>query len=139
MKSYLYCFHDTWYFNVILLTFFITTKKKIYNEKCCLYLFAPERLSRRGERIPITDYVSQGNHSVVPFSEEQVGKPRKSVVHMQPSFQRRQPARLLEIGAPFYQDNQLQVKVYWKKTEGASMLFDDLLFALSSPVISGCW
>ncbi|XP_030161538.1 anosmin-1 [Lynx canadensis] len=53
--------------------------------------------------------------------KEQVGKPRKSVVHIQPSFQRRRPARLLEIGAPFYHDNQLQVKVYWKKTEDVSV------------------
>lgn len=27
--------------------------------------------------------------------------------------------RLLEIGVPFFQDDQLQVKVYWKKTEGS--------------------
>ncbi|XP_034505715.1 anosmin-1 isoform X2 [Ailuropoda melanoleuca] len=49
--------------------------------------------------------------------KEQLGKTRKSAMHMQPPFQRRRPTRLLEIGAPFYQDNQLQVKVYWKKTE----------------------
>ncbi|KAF3815768.1 hypothetical protein GH733_016307, partial [Mirounga leonina] len=40
--------------------------------------------------------------------KEQLGKTRKSTMHMQPPFQRRRPARLLEIGAPFYQDNQLQ-------------------------------
>ncbi|XP_022415514.1 anosmin-1 [Delphinapterus leucas] len=49
--------------------------------------------------------------------KEQLGKTRKSVMQIQPPFQRRRPTRLLEIGAPFYQDNQLQVKVYWKKTE----------------------
>ena len=54
--------------------------------------------------------------------EEQLGKTRKSVMQIQPPFQRRRPTRLLEIGAPFYQDNQLQVKVYWKKTEGGQML-----------------
>jgi len=53
--------------------------------------------------------------------KEQLGKTRKSTMHMQPPFQRRRPARLLEIGAPFYQDNQLQVKVYWKKTEDPSV------------------
>ncbi|XP_033003333.1 anosmin-1 [Lacerta agilis] len=37
-----------------------------------------------------------------------------------PSFKGRRPSRLLEIGVPFYQDDQLQVKVYWKKTEDAS-------------------
>lgn len=31
---------------------------------------------------------------------------------------RKRTAQMLEIGAPFYQDNQLQVKVYWKKNEG---------------------
>uniref|UniRef100_A0A8D0GDA3 Anosmin 1 n=1 Tax=Sphenodon punctatus TaxID=8508 RepID=A0A8D0GDA3_SPHPU len=46
-----------------------------------------------------------------------VGKMRKGLPDALPPFQRRRPARLLEIGAPFYQDNQLQVKVYWKKTE----------------------
>ncbi|MBZ3889406.1 Anosmin-1, partial [Sciurus carolinensis] len=48
---------------------------------------------------------------------EQLGKPRKGVIQIQPPFQRRRPTRPLEIGAPFYQDSQLQVKVYWKKTE----------------------
>ena len=43
-------------------------------------------------------------------------------MHTQPPLQRRRPARLLEVGAPFFQDNQLQVKVYWKKTEGEQML-----------------
>uniref|UniRef100_A0ABM5FYK6 Anosmin-1 n=1 Tax=Pogona vitticeps TaxID=103695 RepID=A0ABM5FYK6_9SAUR len=37
-----------------------------------------------------------------------------------PSFKGRRPARLLEIGVPFYQDGQLQVKVYWKKTDDTS-------------------
>ncbi|XP_004440822.1 PREDICTED: anosmin-1, partial [Ceratotherium simum simum] len=50
-------------------------------------------------------------------NKEQLGKTKKSVMQIQPPFQRRRPTRLLEIGAPFYQDNQLQVKVYWKKTE----------------------
>ncbi|XP_069429607.1 anosmin-1-like isoform X2 [Ovis canadensis] len=50
-------------------------------------------------------------------NKEQLGKSRKSVMHTQPPLQRRRPARLLEVGAPFFQDNQLQVKVYWKKTE----------------------
>uniref|UniRef100_A0A8C6AF73 Anosmin 1 n=1 Tax=Marmota marmota marmota TaxID=9994 RepID=A0A8C6AF73_MARMA len=53
--------------------------------------------------------------------KEQVGKPRKAVIQTQPPFQRRRPPRPLEIGAPFYQDNQLQVKVYWKKTEDPSI------------------
>ncbi|XP_010828207.1 PREDICTED: anosmin-1 [Bison bison bison] len=53
----------------------------------------------------------------VAHNKEQLGKSRKSVMHTQPPLQRRRPARLLEVGAPFFQDNQLQVKVYWKKTE----------------------
>ncbi|KAF4027334.1 hypothetical protein G4228_019464, partial [Cervus hanglu yarkandensis] len=53
-------------------------------------------------------------------NKEQLGKSRMSVMHTQPPLQRRRPARLLEVGAPFFQDNQLQVKVYWKKTEGRS-------------------
>lgn len=53
--------------------------------------------------------------------KEQLGKPRKSVMHIEPSFPRRPPTRLLEIGAPFYQDDQLQVKVYWKKAEDPSV------------------
>lgn len=36
----------------------------------------------------------------------------------QPPLQRRRPTRLLEMGTPFYQDGRLQVKVYWKRTEG---------------------
>ncbi|EPY77092.1 anosmin-1 [Camelus ferus] len=51
-------------------------------------------------------------------NKHHLGKTRKSEVQVQPPFQRRRPSRLLEIGAPFYQDSQLQVKVYWKKTEG---------------------
>ncbi|KAG8524562.1 Anosmin-1 [Galemys pyrenaicus] len=49
--------------------------------------------------------------------KEQLGKSRKPAVAPQPPFQRRGPAGALEIGAPFYEDGQLQVKVYWKKTE----------------------
>ncbi|KAF7254379.1 Anosmin-1 [Varanus komodoensis] len=37
-----------------------------------------------------------------------------------PSFKGRRPTRPLEIGVPFYQDDQLQVKVYWKKTDDSS-------------------
>ena len=40
------------------------------------------------------------------------------MLRTQAALQGRRPPRLLEIGAPFYQDSQLQVKVYWKKTEG---------------------
>ncbi|XP_043751457.1 anosmin-1 [Cervus elaphus] len=54
-------------------------------------------------------------------NKEQLGKSRKSVMHTQPPLQRRRPARLLEVGAPFFQDNQLQVKVYWKKTEDSGV------------------
>ncbi|XP_074069696.1 anosmin-1 isoform X2 [Macrotis lagotis] len=54
-------------------------------------------------------------------SSNQLGKTRKGVTEILPPFQRRRPTRLLEIGAPFYQDNMLQVKVYWKKTEDASV------------------
>ncbi|XP_058391380.1 anosmin-1 isoform X1 [Diceros bicornis minor] len=54
-------------------------------------------------------------------NKEQLGKTKKNVMQIQPPFQRRRPTRLLEIGAPFYQDNQLQVKVYWKKTEDPSV------------------
>lgn len=47
-----------------------------------------------------------------------VGKSMKELTDALPSFQGRRPTRLLEVGVPFYQDDQLQVKVYWKKTEG---------------------
>ncbi|XP_012585687.1 PREDICTED: anosmin-1 [Condylura cristata] len=48
-------------------------------------------------------------------NKEKAGKTRKAVgVPLPP----RRPASPLEIGAPFYEDDQLQVKVYWKKTEG---------------------
>uniref|UniRef100_A0A0D9RS95 WAP four-disulfide core domain protein 5 n=1 Tax=Chlorocebus sabaeus TaxID=60711 RepID=A0A0D9RS95_CHLSB len=49
--------------------------------------------------------------------EEQLAKTRKGGIQTQLPFQRRRPTRPLEVGAPFYQDGQLQVKVYWKKTE----------------------
>ncbi|XP_058042262.1 anosmin-1 isoform X2 [Ahaetulla prasina] len=35
-------------------------------------------------------------------------------------FKRNRLNRLLEIGVPFFQDDQLQVKVYWKKTKDAT-------------------
>ncbi|XP_020861902.1 anosmin-1 isoform X1 [Phascolarctos cinereus] len=54
-------------------------------------------------------------------NKDQLGKTRKGVTEILPPFQRRRPTRLLEIGAPFYQDNMLQVKVYWKKSEDASV------------------
>ncbi|KAM9577570.1 anosmin-1 [Trichechus inunguis] len=54
-------------------------------------------------------------------NKESLGKTGKGVIQTQSPFQRRRPTRLLEIGAPFYQDDQLQVKVYWKKTEDSSI------------------
>ncbi|KAM6151446.1 anosmin-1 [Rhynchocyon petersi] len=59
--------------------------------------------------------------SIPTANKEPLGKTRKGVVQVQSPLQRRRPTRLLEIGAPFYQDNQLQVKVYWKKTEDPSI------------------
>ncbi|XP_017736931.1 PREDICTED: anosmin-1 [Rhinopithecus bieti] len=50
-------------------------------------------------------------------NKEQLVKTRKGGIQTQLPFQRRRPTRPLEVGAPFYQDGQLQVKVYWKKTE----------------------
>ncbi|KAF6089956.1 anosmin 1 [Phyllostomus discolor] len=51
------------------------------------------------------------------------GKSRKGVLRAQAqaALQGRRPLRPLEIGAPFYQDGRLQVKVYWKKTEDAGV------------------
>lgn len=48
------------------------------------------------------------------------GKAKKKVTEALLPPSRRRTSWLLEIGAPFYQDNQLQVKVYWKKTEDTS-------------------
>lgn len=53
--------------------------------------------------------------------KEQLAKMSKGPIQMQPPFQRRRPSHPLEIGAPFFQDHQLQVKVYWKKTEDPSV------------------
>ncbi|KAG8450551.1 hypothetical protein GDO86_002994 [Hymenochirus boettgeri] len=47
----------------------------------------------------------------------QVSKISKIKTDLLAPPQKKQTARMLEIGSPFYQDNQLQVKVYWKKTE----------------------
>ncbi|XP_054551837.1 anosmin-1 isoform X2 [Talpa occidentalis] len=50
-------------------------------------------------------------------NKEQLGESRKAGVAAPPPFPRRRPTSPLEIGAPFHEDGQLQVKVYWKKTE----------------------
>ncbi|XP_072900101.1 anosmin-1 isoform X1 [Hemitrygon akajei] len=44
-------------------------------------------------------------------------KSRPGVVNALPSSHGKRTMRLIDVGAPFYQDNQLQVKVYWKKME----------------------
>uniref|UniRef100_A0A8C8RZJ6 Anosmin-1 n=1 Tax=Pelusios castaneus TaxID=367368 RepID=A0A8C8RZJ6_9SAUR len=62
-------------------------------------------------------YFSSTQTTINKEKTSPIGKSRKGLTDPLPPFQRRRPARLLEIGAPFYQDNQLQVKVYWKKTE----------------------
>ncbi|KAM8752352.1 anosmin-1 [Rhynchonycteris naso] len=54
-------------------------------------------------------------------SKGPLGNSRKGVGQTQPPFLLRRPSRPLEIGAPFFQDGQLQVKVYWKKTEDPSV------------------
>ncbi|XP_054437148.1 anosmin-1 [Pteronotus mesoamericanus] len=54
-------------------------------------------------------------------SKEPAAKSRKGVTRAQVPLQGRRPARLLEVGAPFYQDGQLQVKAYWKRTEDPSV------------------
>ncbi|XP_053864115.1 anosmin-1 isoform X1 [Malaclemys terrapin pileata] len=66
-------------------------------------------------------YFSSTQTTINKEQTSPIGKTRKGLADPLPPFQRRRPARLLEIGAPFYQDNQLQVKVYWKKTEDTSM------------------
>ncbi|OCT91079.1 anosmin-1 [Xenopus laevis] len=54
-------------------------------------------------------------------SQDQVSKISKIKTDILAVPQRKRMARMLEIGAPFYQDNQLQVKVYWKKTEDSML------------------
>ncbi|KAM5180183.1 anosmin-1 [Mantella aurantiaca] len=54
-------------------------------------------------------------------SKDQVSKVSKIKTDTLVSPQRKRTAQMLEIGAPFYQDNQLQVKVYWKKNEDPLM------------------
>ncbi|XP_045146620.1 anosmin-1 [Echinops telfairi] len=54
-------------------------------------------------------------------SKEPHGKASKGATPLQPPLPGRRPARLLEIGSPFCQDSQLQVKVYWKKPEDPSV------------------
>ncbi|XP_043548096.1 anosmin-1 isoform X1 [Chiloscyllium plagiosum] len=44
-------------------------------------------------------------------------KSRHGVVNALPTSHGKRTMRLIDVGAPFYQDNQLQVKVYWKKME----------------------
>lgn len=44
-------------------------------------------------------------------------KSRHGVVNALPASLGKRTMRLIDVGAPFYQDNQLQVKVYWKKME----------------------
>ncbi|XP_075395882.1 anosmin-1-like [Tenrec ecaudatus] len=50
-------------------------------------------------------------------STETPGRASQGTAPLQPPLPKRRPAQLLEIGSPFCQDNQLQVKVYWKKPE----------------------
>ncbi|XP_048389440.1 anosmin-1 isoform X3 [Stegostoma tigrinum] len=44
-------------------------------------------------------------------------KSRHGVVNTLPTSHGKRTTHLIDVGAPFYQDNQLQVKVYWKKME----------------------
>ncbi|RMC06489.1 hypothetical protein DUI87_15925 [Hirundo rustica rustica] len=66
------------------------------------------------KRRKITDGTTQDIRS--NKERTSAGKPQKGLVDPYPTFQRRKTTRFLKIGTPFYQDNQLQVKVYWKKT-----------------------
>ncbi|EMP35072.1 Anosmin-1 [Chelonia mydas] len=66
-------------------------------------------------------YFSSTQTTINKEQTSPIGKTRKGLADPLPPFQRRRPARRLEIGAPFYQDNHLQIKVYWKKTEDTSM------------------
>lgn len=63
---------------------------------------------------------AQETRALCFVTEEHPGKSRKGLARAQAqaALQGRRPPRLLEIGAPFYQDGQLQAKVYWKKAEG---------------------
>ncbi|XP_043928395.1 anosmin-1 [Protopterus annectens] len=51
--------------------------------------------------------------------EQVLPNPRSKSVDLNslPSQERKHSSNQIEIGVPFYQDNQLQVKIYWKKTE----------------------
>jgi len=43
---------------------------------------------------------------------------------------------LLDVGTPFYQDGQLQVRVYWKKTGTTDAIYH-VFYLGNSPVL--CW
>lgn len=66
------------------------------------------------------------------------GKPQKGLVDPYPTFQRRKTTRFLKIGAPFYQDNQLQVKVYWKRTGLSNFCFTIFLRKKSHKMSQSC-
>lgn len=118
-------------FNIFMLNSLLMSQSQTVHYKARLFLitFAPLSLSLG----------HTGNHSLMEdckvyvffllqlffnlrcilfrLAEEQVSTITKATDGFL-SFKGRRPARLLEIGVPFYQDDQLQVKVYWKKTEG---------------------
>lgn len=55
--------------------------------------------------------------TAAPSSKETLGKNRKTTTSKQLPFHVRRPSRPLEVGTPFLQDHQLQVKIYWKNAE----------------------
>eukprot|EP00062_Callorhinchus_milii_P006974 gi/632948273/ref/XP_007889500.1/ PREDICTED: anosmin-1 [Callorhinchus milii] len=54
-------------------------------------------------------------------------KSRHGVVNTLPASHGKRTLRLIDVGAPFYQENQLQVKIYWKKMEDPDAIVERYL------------
>lgn len=76
---------------------------------------------------PITQsllYLSyHSKHFSFLFPAKSTLKSKKEEISPLGSTLAKRPSGPLEVGTPFYQDGQLQVRVYWKKRGGRSSVF----------------
>ncbi|XP_037678241.1 anosmin-1 isoform X4 [Choloepus didactylus] len=88
----------------------------------CSYLVELQAIANWGQtRLKSAKVSLHFTSTQTTHNKEELEKTRKGVIPIQSPFQKRRPSQLLEIGVPVYQDNQLQVKVYWKKTKDPSV------------------
>lgn len=82
----------------------------------------PESLPQHSQCVCVL--ATAANISPFLFPAKSVLKSKKEEISPLSSTMAKRPSGPLEVGTPFYQDGQLQVRVYWKNRGGMRTLLN---------------